>query len=560
MKSGSTWVKVSLILLLLGVKAQALGQSAAQVKKLLNCDGVISGLCTERYDNVNYEGHYTGHDEPSLLFYSDVPGSGNSSIYRITLPMDPPTPPNQLGTGGTFSFQLHFAFWFGMAMCDTQSAPNFTHTCEPDSDENIFDDANPHSAKYIGRHPGTAFMEMQFYPPGNIFNPSCDPTHYCAALNIDSLNRNQNADPNGKPDLFHNNVDCLNKVGEEPLNFAYITASGVAGVPADPITGFGTQVTHIPADVLLMNPGDILIVTLRDTDEGFRVDILDTNTGQSGSMTASISNGFAQVVFDPSATTCTENPYAFHPMYSTSSEHTRVPWAAHSFNIAFSDEIGHFEFCNSTLDANGNFNEGGSCTVAGVNDPKGLDADDQFCVDPFFPALFGLPAIGYCAGTEFDFDGVPYTAAWPGTNPDPTADSSLHSTPILFTSPLFKPKDEEELRDYRRVAFETDLPLIEFAISPPCNLTTGAGCVNPPPGAFYPFYSTTASNGQCEWQLGGANIPGTKNDFGRSSTAEYGPLLHLTFPAFGGPIQAFLDFRRVLKKNPCKVHSDDSKD
>jgi hypothetical protein len=40
-------------------------------------------------------------------------------------------------------------------------------------------------------------------------------------------------------------------------------------------------------------------------------------------------------------------------MYSTSSEHTRVPWAAHSYNVAFSDEIGHFEYC-SAVDANGN--------------------------------------------------------------------------------------------------------------------------------------------------------------------------------------------------------------
>lgn len=178
---------------------------------------------------------------------------------------------------------------------------------------------------------------------------------------------------------------------------------------------------------------------------------------RSRSRHSRLSNGFAQVVFDPTATTCAENPYVFHPMYSTSSEHTRVPWAAHSYNVAFSDEIGHFEFCNSTLDANGKFNEGGNCTVAGVNDPEGLDADDQFCVDPFLPAVFGLPAIGACATTEFDFDGVPYTAAWPGTNPDPKVDRALHSTPILFTSPLFKPKGGEELRNYRRVAFETDL-------------------------------------------------------------------------------------------------------
>jgi hypothetical protein len=63
-------------------------------------------------------------------------------------------------------------------------------------------------------------------------------------------------------------------------------------------------------------------------------------------MTASVANGFAQIVFDPDAKTCTSRPYACHPMYATSNEHTRVPWAAHSFNVAFSDEIGHYNYCD----------------------------------------------------------------------------------------------------------------------------------------------------------------------------------------------------------------------
>ena len=47
-------------------------------------------------------------------------------------------------------------------------------------------------------------------------------------------------------------------------------------------------------------------------------------------MTASAANGFAQVNLRADAATCSESPYTFHPMYSTSSEHTRVPWAAHT--------------------------------------------------------------------------------------------------------------------------------------------------------------------------------------------------------------------------------------
>ena len=154
-------------------------------------------LCTERSDLncgvKNYEGRYVGHDEPSVLFYSNVPGSGNSSVYRLRLPKDPPRLPTQDGSGGTFNFQLRPAFWFGMAMCDSQSFPNPGQPCTPDSDANIFDSANPAAADYIGKHPGTAFMEMRsilpvvLWPAGN----SCDPLKWCAALNIDSLQRTQ---------------------------------------------------------------------------------------------------------------------------------------------------------------------------------------------------------------------------------------------------------------------------------------------------------------------------------------------------------------------------------
>ena len=60
----------------------------------------------------------------------------------------------------------------------------------------------------------------------------------------------------------------------------------------------------------------------------------------------------AHVRFEPTSTTCHVEPYAFHPQYATSSEHTRVSWAAHSYNVAFSDEIGHFEYCDGITDAN----------------------------------------------------------------------------------------------------------------------------------------------------------------------------------------------------------------
>ena len=79
---------------------------------------------------------------PRCCFIRATPGAGNSAIYNLTLPKDPPKLPKQNGTGGTFNFQLHPAFWFGMAMCDTQSIPGIhATTCVPDTDANIFDNS-----------------------------------------------------------------------------------------------------------------------------------------------------------------------------------------------------------------------------------------------------------------------------------------------------------------------------------------------------------------------------------------------------------------------------------
>src|SRR5947207_3298288 len=317
--------------------------SAAPPRAHLDCS--TGKLCTEVYNSelVFGEDVYVGHDEPANLFYDSHPGAGNNATYLLRLPKEPPRLPTADGTGGTFNFQLRPAFWLGMAMCDTESAPEFTHApCTPDSDGNIFDSADPASPRYVGKHPGAAFMEMQFYPPGWVpfgsGGTSCDATKWCAALNIDSLSFDQNTST-------LNNADCLAKAGVEPVNFAFITRNGKAHAPADPLLSTVDTFTPNPATDLFMNPGDRLVVALHDTPAGFRVDIVDLTSGAVGSMTASVANQFGQVVFDPAAGTCTSRPYAFHPMYATSSEHTRVPWALHSYSVSFSDEIGHFEYC-----------------------------------------------------------------------------------------------------------------------------------------------------------------------------------------------------------------------
>jgi hypothetical protein len=286
-----------------------------------------------------------------------------------------------------------------------------------------------------------------------------------------------------------------------------------------------------------MGSGDLLTIDIHDGAAGLTTIVHDLTNGQTGSMTASAGNGFAQVNFDPTATTCSETAYSFRPMYSTASEHTRVPWAAHSYNVAFSDEIGHFEYCNAVT------TEGGDCTS---NGEPALDGDDTGCFSASFSTLV---QIGGCIATDNDFDGVSYQKVWPGTDPNRGQDKKYHPSSILFTSPLFNGS-----QNYSRVAFEADLPRIEAAdFGGACDRSTGVGCVNPPPGAnFYPIYSTGEAKSGCVWQLGGTEIKGTTNTFGGTSTAEFGPLLQSVYPGPGFvPVFRYNNFRNILSSNPC---------
>lgn len=544
------------VLLWLGCMASA--QSASFPRRALNCSDNTGILCSEVYDPIGYWGAYTGHDEPALVFYSNARGSGSSGVYRLRLPKDPPTPPNQNGTGGTFNFQLHPTFWVGMAMCDDQSAPNPGGSsvgpnipCADASDSNIYDGSDPTKSDYIGKHPGSAFMEMQFYPPG--WFDSCDTTRWCGALNIDSLSENMNTGQG-------NNPACGGAV--EYVNFAYIQKDGIPFPPGSP-SPLIPVAAATNAQTLFMNSGDELEVILQDTEHGLKITVNDLTTHESGFMVSSAANGFAEIKWDPNGTDCavaTHNLLSdFHPMYATSSEHTRVPWAAHAFGIGFSDEVGHFEYCNA-VDT-----QGASCTQASINDPSGPDADDRGCFTSDFAASLGLVAVGGCLGEDDDYDGLPFGPVWPGTIPNVRKDRSVHAQPVQFTSPRFFTR-EGELRDYSRVAFETDLPRTEFATNPPCQRhisnpmdpSPGTGCVNPPAGTtFYPIYTTTRSEVGCVWQLGGAFLRGTTNTFGGTSTTEYGPLLAQAYPAAGGvPTFRYNDFRQVLPHNPCRSGDD----
>jgi hypothetical protein len=517
-------------------------------------------LCTERLDPSTYEGsQYTaGHDEPSVLFYSNKKGSGNSNRYQVTLPSDPAGPPSQDGSGATWNFQLRPAFWLGMTMCDDQSAPNPGVNCPADSDKNILTSEDPNSPDYFGLTPGQAFMEMQFYPPGwgPISCTDAEGNHdgkWCAALTIDSDPANMNTGE-------ENNEACQDIVGPEPVNFAMITKSGHPVADASPDTGFGNQAIVTP-DTLEFNNGDKLTVDMHDTKAGFQVVVHDLTTGESGLMTASVANGFGHALFQPNASSCTFVKYAFHPMFSTTSEDTRTLWAAHTYNVAFSDEIGHFEYCQTIT----NF----ACTqTAGVDQTPDDDDFPCFAAPIVGPTGTTLnPSFKGCVGSDDDYDGPSYVESdWPGGS---GAAAGSVATAFQLTSPLFSSgkNGKGKLRNYDRVAFETDLPRIEGSdfsttndcqrhFSNPQDPSPGSGCVNPPNGpdgpAFYPLYTTANVGGTCVWHQGGANIPGTTNTFGGTSHNEYGGLLLSPYPAAGFTVtERYNNFHRTLRNNPC---------
>jgi hypothetical protein len=500
-----------------------------------NCLGGSRLMCPEVEDyDAAFNDIYVGHDEPSVLFYSNRPGAGNSMRYDLKLPKDPPPVPI---AGRSYNFMLRPTFWFGMALCDTQSYPLQVATCAPDSDANI--------TSSLARHPGTAFMELQFYPPGYVrqFDGfSCDARAWCAAMATFALSE----DPIAGTTL---NQSCQNRVlgGIEYTNFAYITYSGRPQGPPDPLN-FDPVASGRPdpAKVLFMRQGDDVRVTMHDTAHGLRIQIDDLTTHRSGSMTASAGNGFGQIRYAPTGTDCTVLPYDYHPMYSTSSEATRVPWAAHSYNVAFSDEIGHFDFCTQVDPATGN--------CVGLEGPPGdqepADADDTGC---FTPAQSTLVPVTGCLGTNAPgFDGSSYRLDWPDGN------TRLHPTPVLFTGARTGPGYHI---NYSRVAFETDTPRIEAPdLGGACDRLTGNGCtIIPPtddgqPAEFYPFFSSTGHHaGDCRWLIGNT-VPGlTRADYGKQS--QYGTLLPLTYLVFGGggtTRTVFNDFRQVLAHNPCR--------
>ncbi len=446
-------------------------------------------LCTDPIHISTYgktyrfvdNGHYVGHDEPSVKFLSSAPGSGNAMTYYMQLPTDPGCTPNAAGTCAAYG-ELSVAPWFGLPMCDPKSYP--MNPCTRDSDTNSGSISDPNAA-------GSAFMELQFYPPKFIpyaNNTSCDATQWCAAITIDSLECTFG--------FATRNTNC-----EEPQQFAFLQTNGVpTGSPAP--QGVSVQTYTPNGQTLKMNPGDVLEVSITDPPSGFKTQVTDLTTGQTGFMQANAANGFTNT----NIADCSGNPFTWHAEYSTAQQQNQVPWAALEGGVLMQQEIGHGESCGSLAnsdpysitygngssysDANvmdtcnggvegtsatgeGPCNTGtGLCsnsTTQGANGPVACPTNDfttgalcEFADGYCYPAgtrsvtINGTPTtvsepLNFCNQNRFqngdlDFEGNSYIADWPNG-------SSSFPTSLRYAGPY-----TTDGQPYPHVQFETDAP------------------------------------------------------------------------------------------------------
>ncbi len=491
-------------------------------------------------------GHYIGHDEPSVKFISSTPGSGNTMSYLTKMPVDPRQSPTASGSVTNYG-QLSIAPWFGLPMCDPKSYPQ--NACSPDSDTNTGLGA-PTDA-------GSAFMELQFYPPGYtpfVDSESCSATKWCAALTIDSL-----ACTFGFATCNNN---CI-----EPVNFAFLQTNGVpAGPPSPQLTDVSTFTPN--GHTLMINGGDTLSVSISDPPQGFTTTVRDLTTHQTGTMTASAANGF----MNTNIADCSGTPFTFHAEYSTAKQQNQVPWAALEGGVLMQQEIGHSEVCSSLTNKDpfsASFSDGQSYSDPNVFDTcvGGSEGPGQTGEGPCDPTTgicqnastegpngpVACPtnnftsgancefADGYCfqkgartamvngvATTEFsdanqcfdtrfqngdlDFDGLSYQgSAWPNG-------SRNHPSAYEYAGPF-----QANGRPYPQIQFETNVGASEIL----CDTATGTGCTAPPQGSnFYPFWSLNPQRSalgshqtSCFWSFGNV-LPRTFETFGKD--AQYG--------------------------------------
>ena len=227
----------------------------------------------------------------------------------------------------------------------------------------------------------------------------------------------------------------LNNKCVEPQAFAFVTKSGKPIGPTGPDNANTRTFTPTP-DVLLMSRGDQdrrCRCTTRRTASSSRSPT--STTGETGTMTAGAGNGWRHIVWDPKNFNCKGEPYSFHPMFDTAAppcpngQPRQWPmWTLTRYNVAMSDEIGHFE----TPDQHGDGN-----------------AEERPCTT---------------ARTSAAASARTATSTGSATSPTGPTGTANHPGPWAFTSPQSRDAQGAWSSQISQVRFETDIPAVDAGV------------------------------------------------------------------------------------------------
>ena len=427
--------------------------------------------------------------------------------WKIGLPATEPTP-TQSGSS-VANFELYPTQWLGLELCDPNSNP--FGPCTASSDSNVQGVS------------GSAFLELQFYPPGSSAAPIsgppsnasfgvCSTTQWCVSLHINT---------------FQNNAPFVKNNCLEPTIAQLLTTNGSPSGPT-----------------LFMSNGDSLVVTIHDTTNGLQTDVNDLTSGVTGTMVASAANGFTHnttqsangVCSVTTTTVCTQNSncpsgescvcakqaFTYHPMWNTAQPGQGLSWAGlPTPNVSFDAEIGHFELCPdsacATLPDNA---DDGVCSVTFQVCKVNSDCPTGETCNPQTAGSCGtVRSIGGCGNPDLDQDGLSYQADWP----DGTA---AHPASVVIGSPNDDGVGPLSASGSSSTSYIQGYNSIQFATTESTATT------------FYPFYSQAGTGAACRFNFGN-DVPGvTTNDF--SQAAQYGTTI--TNPCFPGPVARCKDF------------------
>ena len=463
--------------------------------------------------------------------------------YLTKIPVDPHQSPTPSGSVTNYG-QLSVAPWFGLPMCDPKSYPQ--NACTPDSDTNTGLNA-PTDA-------GSAFMELQLYPPGYtpfVDSESCSATKWCAALNIDSL------------ECTFGFATCNNNC-IEPVNFAFLQTNGVPAAPPSPqLTNVHTFLPN--AHTLMINPRR----HPRRLHLGSAAGIHHDNTRFDHPSDRDHDRQRGQRLHEHQHRRLHGHPVHLprRVQHGQAAEPGAVgrargrradaagdrslrglqlgeePGPVHVRSTTYSDP-NVFDTCVGGSEGPGQTGEGpcdpttGICqnpSTEGPNGPVACPTNDstsgancEFADGNCFQkgtrpvTIDGVPATessdaNQCFDNRYqngdlDFDGLSYQAsAWPnGTRNHPTA--------FEYAGPF-----QASGKPYPQIQFETNVGASEIL----CDTTTGSGCTVPPQGSkFYPFWSLSqhpapfaSDRTGCAWNFGNV-LPNTFKTFGKD--AQYG--------------------------------------